>query len=127
MALELTAEQFAERAHDLNLIDRRRLEMSWSELGTRDIPLEDFISFLLRKQLLTQLQVERLQSEKKEVFFYGKYKLQYFLGKGSFARVYRAVHIDSQQVFAVKVLRNQIKGHQFIDRKEIIEQFLREA
>jgi serine/threonine protein kinase len=123
----LTAEQFAERAHDLNLIDRRRLEMSWSELGTRDIPLEDFISFLLRKQLLTQLQVERLQSGKKEVFFYGKYKLLYFLGKGSFARVYRAVHVDNGQVFAVKVLRNSIKGQPFVEYNDVVDQFLREA
>ena len=127
MAEELSAEEFAERAHDLNLIDRRRLELSWSELGTRNIPLEDFISFLLRKQLLTQLQVERLQSGKKEAFFYGKYKLLYFLGKGSFARVYRAVHVDNDQVFAVKVLRNTIKGQPFIEYKDVVDQFLREA
>lgn len=127
MAEELSAEQFAERAHDLNLIDRRRLELAWSELGTRDIPLDEFISFLLRKQLLTQLQVERLQSGKRDGYFYGKYKVLYFLGKGSFARVYRAVHVDNQQVFAIKVLRNTIKGQPFVDFKELTDQFLREA
>lgn len=127
MTVEQTAEQFAELAHDLGLIDRRRLELGWSELGTREVPLEDYISFLLRKELLTQLQVERLRKGERRGYFYGKYKVLYFLGKGSFARVYRAVNVDNGQVFAVKVLRNSIKKQPFIDKKEIDEQFLREA
>lgn len=127
MAVEFTAETFAELAHDVGLIDRRRLEQAWSELGTRDILLDDYVSFVLRKELLTQLQVDRLRKGERRGYFYGKYKVLYFLGKGSFARVYRAVHVENQQVFALKVLRNTIKNQQFIDYKEIVEQFLREA
>jgi eukaryotic-like serine/threonine-protein kinase len=127
MSDEVTAEKFAELAHDVGLIDRRRLESAWSELGTRDIALEEYISFLLRKELLTQLQVDRLRKGERRGYFYGKYKVLYFLGKGSFARVYRAVHIDNNQVFALKVLRNTIKKHHFVDYKDIVEQFLREA
>ena len=80
MAAEQTAEQFAEMAHDLGLLDRRRLEHGWSELGTREVPLEDYISFLLRKELLTQLQVERLRKGERRGYFFGKYKVLYFLG-----------------------------------------------
>lgn len=127
MSEEATAEKFAELAHDVGLIDRRRLELAWSELGTREISLDDYISFLLRKELLTQLQVERLRKGERRGYFYGKYKVLYFLGKGSFARVYRAVHSENGQVFALKVLRSSIKKHHFIDKKEIVEQFLREA
>jgi serine/threonine protein kinase len=127
MSEEAAAEKFAELAHDVGLIDRRRLELAWSELGTRDIPLDDYISFLLRKELLTQLQVDRLRKGERRGYFYGKYKVLYFLGKGSFARVYRAVHVDNGQVFALKVLRNTIKKHHFVDYKDIVEQFLREA
>ncbi len=127
MSDEVTAEKFAELAHDVGLIDRRRLEMTWSELGTREVALDDYISFLLRKELLTQLQVERLRKGERRGYFYGKYKVLYFLGKGSFARVYRAVHVDNGQIFALKVLRNSIKKHHFVDKKDIVEQFLREA
>jgi serine/threonine-protein kinase len=127
MTVEITAESFAELAHDVGLIDRRRLELGWSELGTRDVSLEDYISFLLRKKLLTQLQVDRLRKGERRGYFFGKYKVLYFLGKGSFARVYRAEHVDNGQVFALKVLRNSIKKHHFVDKQDIVDQFLREA
>ena len=103
--LNLTAEQFAQRAFDLNLVDERQLELVWSACGTRDVPADEFRNLLLRQELLTNYQVERLLRGEKGGFFYGDYKVLYLVGAGSFARVYRAVQTKSGDVFALKVLR----------------------
>ena len=75
-----------------------------------------------RKELLTNLQVDRLKKGERSGYFYGKYKLLYLVGKGTFARVYRAVHVQNGKVFAVKVLRNQ-HSSDALER----ERFFREA
>ena len=36
---EMSAEQFAQRVHDVSLLDARQLESVWSEVGTHDISL----------------------------------------------------------------------------------------
>ena len=104
---DLTAEDFAQRVQEAGLLDFAELEALWSELGTRGLPLDEFISFLLRKEVLTGLQVERLKKGERYGYFYGKYKLLYLVGKGTFARVYRAAHTETGEVYAVKVLRSQ--------------------
>ena len=37
-----SAEQFAQRAFDVNLLDERQLDSVWGEFGTRNIPLDEF-------------------------------------------------------------------------------------
>ncbi len=119
---EMSAEQFAQRAFDLNLLDARQLETIWSELGTRDLPATELRSLLVRKELLTNYQVEKLLTGKRAGFFYGDYKVLYLIGAGTFARVYRAVHKETGQVVAVKVLRSR-----YSDDLTKTDQFLREA
>ncbi len=119
---ELTAEKLAQRAFDCDLLDAHQLEAVWSEFGSRDVELKDFTALLVRKELLTNFQVERLVSNKRDGYFYGKYKVLYMIGAGTFARVYRAVDRESGRVVAVKVLRLR-----YIDDMETREQFLREA
>ena len=58
---EQTAEQFAQRVFNLSLLDDRQLDAVWGEFGTRDIPAEHFLNHLLRHELLTNYQVERLR------------------------------------------------------------------
>ena len=120
--LDVTAEQFAQRAFDLNLIDQRQLESVWSTCGTRNIPTLEFQNILLRNELLTNYQIERLLKGEKSGFFYGSYKVLYLVGTGSFARVYRAVHKETGQVVAVKVLRKR-----WSDNPIELEKFLREG
>lgn len=120
--MDLTAEQFAQRAYDANIIDARKLESVWGELGSREAPAEDLKSLLLRRELLTNWQVERLLSGKKGGFYYGNYKILYLIGAGTFARVYRAVEKGTDKVVAVKVLRTR-----YSNDLEKTEQFMREA
>lgn len=119
---ELTADQLAQRAVDIGLIEPRQMEAVWSELGTREISTDDLCSHLQRRELLTNWQTERLLEGRRTGFFYGPYRVLYLVGAGTFARVYRAVHRETGEVFAVKVLRQR-----YSEDMTKTEQFLREA
>ncbi len=118
----MTAEKFAQRVYELGLADNKQLDQIWAELGTRAITLEEFIAAALRREVLTNFQVDRIIKGERTGYFYGKYKVLYLIGTGSFARVYRAVHTDTGRVVAVKVLRKRYRE----DAVEF-EQFLREG
>ncbi|HEX3998146.1 MAG TPA: protein kinase [Pirellulales bacterium] len=105
---ELSAEQIAQRAFDLDLIDQRSLQAVLAE--TRNLEPAEFQQLLMRRELLTAFQLERLLRGERSGFFYGKYKVLYQVGAGTFARVHRAVHRETGQVVAVKVLRNRFNG-----------------
>lgn len=117
-----TAEQLAQAAVDVDILDQRELQAAWSELGGRTASVEEFSQILMRKGLLTSYQLERLKAGLKSGYFYGDYKVLYGVGSGTFARVFRAVNIKTGKVFAVKVLRNSLSS----DPKEA-ELFRREG
>ncbi|MHB0958376.1 MAG: serine/threonine protein kinase [Pirellulaceae bacterium] len=119
---ELTAEKFAQKAFDCDLVDAHQLEAIWGELGSRDVPLAQFTGLMVRRELLTNFQVDRIIEGKREGYFYGNYKVLYMVGAGTFARVYRALHRDTKRDRAVKVLRKR-----YADDQVTTEQFLREA
>ena len=120
--VEKSAEEFAQRAFDLNLLSQRELKEAWDELGTREVSSEQLQQVLVRRGILTNYQVERLLRGEKTGFYHGDYKILYLVGTGTFARVYRAVHKDSGKVVACKVLR---KRHS--ENPVETEQFLREG
>lgn len=62
---------------------------------------------LVRRELITGFQLEKLLKGDRRGYFYGRAKVLYQVGAGSFARVYRAVHRDTGGSLAVKVLRNR--------------------
>lgn len=103
----LTAEQLAQRAFDLGLIDDRQLQGIWGEMGSHHVEVDEFLQLLVRREILTNYQVERLTKGEKTGFFFGDYKVLYLVGAGSFARVYRAVHRHTGEIVAVKVLRKR--------------------
>lgn len=119
---DVSTEEFARRLYNCSLLDARQLDMLYGELGSRDVPLEQFQSLLVRRELLTNWQIDRVAEGYVNGFFYGHYKVLYLVGAGTFARVYRAVHRESGQVRAVKVLRQR-----YASDIETTEQFLREA
>jgi len=65
---------------------------------------------LVRHGLLTSYQLERLERGFRSGFFYGDYKVQYGVGAGTFARVYRAAHRKTNELVAVKVLRKRFSS-----------------
>jgi eukaryotic-like serine/threonine-protein kinase len=114
-----TAEKIAERAFDFGLLNERQLEETWASFGSRSVSTDDFLQFLVRREYLTNYQVERLLKGERSGFFYGHYKILYLVGAGTFARVYRAVDSENGKVVAVKVLRrrfseNPVQSGQFL-------------
>jgi len=105
MATDLTAEKLAQRALDVNIVTEAELRSVWGELGTRNVEYEQFKQLLVRRGLLTNFQIERLIQNFRTGFIYGEYKVLYLVGAGTFARVYRATHRQTNELFAVKVLR----------------------
>jgi len=119
---EWTPDSLADRIFDLRLLDTRQLESVWTEFGTRNISCEDFQNCLLRKELLTNFQLGKVLNGDRQGYFYGKYRVLYIAGTGTFARVFRCVHLDTGQVVALKVLRKRYR-----DKPEQVDLFLREA
>ncbi len=110
MATELTAEKLAQRALDVNIVSESDFRSVWSELGTHNVEFEQLQQVLLRRGLLTNYQIERLVQGYRTGFFYGDYKVQYSVGAGSFARVFRTTHRTTGEQYAVKVLRSRFSN-----------------
>ena len=119
---ELTPALLSQRIAEVGLLEPHEIEQAWSEVGRLDAGCDDLIRVLLRKELLTNLQVDRLLKGERTGFFYGKWKILYLIGAGTFARVYRSVHTETGRVAAVKVLRRRHRN----DPAQV-EQFMREA
>jgi serine/threonine-protein kinase len=117
-----TAEDFALKAFDLDLLDEHQLRSVWAELGTTDVSLAEFQNVLLGHGLLTSYQVHRLMRGERTGFFFGDYKALYQIGAGSFARAFRAVHKDTGKVVAIKALRQR-----YCNDPEVTGQFSREG
>lgn len=128
MANIRTAEQLAQRALDVNIVDETQLQSVWSELGSRTIPANVFEQALLRRGMLTQYQLDRLMRGLRTGFFYDDYKVLYCVGAGTFARVFRASHRKTGEMFAVKVLRNHFSNVKTEPKNaDVIEMFRREG
>ena len=117
-----TAERLAQLCFDCKIIDSKQMDAVWSELGKKDVELDVLSSMLLRKELITNWQMERLFIGKRDGFYYGDYKVLYLVGAGTFSRVYRAVQVDTGAVRAIKVLRQRYSGD-----LNTTENFLHEA
>ncbi len=120
--MDFTPHQLAQRVVELGLVEHLEMEKVWSEIGLSDGTCDDVISALLRRELMTNLQIDRVLKGERTGYFYGQYKILYLIGAGTFARVYRSVHRETGRVAAVKVLRKRHRNEQ-----TQIDQFFREA
>lgn len=125
-------DQFLQRIVDTGLADRLTVDQALRDLGQSEHSLEGYVRAVQRRGVLTTLQTEKILRGDRVGYFYGKYKVLYLIGAGTFARVYRAEKLgdlatkdaesSGQNVFAVKVLRKR-----FRDEAAQLEQFLREG
>jgi serine/threonine protein kinase len=120
--VDFTPTQLSQRIVELGLLEPIDIERAWSEVGGVDGSCEDLIRVLQRRELLTNLQVDRIFKGERTGYFYGQYKVLYLIGAGTFARVYRSVHRETGRVVAVKVLRRRHRSEPVQ-----VEQFMREA
>ena len=126
---ELTAEEIAQAAFDRDLIDERQLRELWSELGSGQLDADGLQQLLMRRELVTNYQIKKLLRGERYGYFFGPYKVLYKIGSGTFAHVYRAVHRETGQIRAIKVLRREISQvhARGIDLEEQREDFIREG
>ncbi len=106
MSTPATADQLAQTALDVGVISEKELRSAWAEAGTGK-SFNDLSQALVRKGYLTNYQLDRLSRGMQDGYFYGDYKVLYNVGSGSFARVFRAVHRQSGELYALKVLRSR--------------------
>lgn len=118
----LTASELADAAFDMGLLTERQLQEIWAYFGSHAVSLDALVQHLIRRGLLTNYQIDLLLKGKRTGFFYGDYKVLYMVGAGTFARVFRAVHRETGQVVAVKVLRQR-----FSENEKMVSRFLREG
>jgi serine/threonine protein kinase len=118
----LPAERIVRLLSELQLVDDRRLQEVWSKLDHREATGDDLLQALIGNDLLTNWQVERLLNDYRHGFFYGDYKVLYLAGAGTFSRVFRAAHRETNQIVAIKVLRNR-----YSDDEEKVANFIREG
>ncbi len=116
-----TAESIAQQVVELRLVDPQQVQDVWSEVGRNATP-DELLQALVRRNLLTNWQVERVKKDYSVGFHYGDYTLLYMAGSGTFARVYRAIHKTTGEIVAVKVLRSR-----HADSDDVIEHFVREG
>lgn len=120
--VDFTPTQLSQRLVELGLLEPLQVEQAWSEVGGIEGSCQDLIRVLQRRELLTNLQVDRILKGERTGFFYGNWKVLYLIGSGTFARVYRSTNRENQRTAAVKVLRRRHRNE-----PAQVEQFMREA
>lgn len=124
---EMTAERISQLAIDAGLLEPRQVANLFSELGSRDVTVDELVRVAMRQEVLTGWHVERLKEGRRDGFFYGHYKILYLVGHGTFARVYRATHRESGRIVALKVLRQRYVEGRHVEGEAARVSFLQEA
>ena len=101
-----TAEQLMRRIEELDLVPPAALAEAYQDVGPDQEPAA-LGQALVRREEITGFQLEKLLRGDRVGFYFGKAKLLYQIGAGSFARVFRAINRDTGRILAVKVLRNR--------------------
>jgi len=117
-----TADQLAQRIVSCGLLSDIEVEEVLASVGGARATRDQLERALTRQGLLTNWQLQRLNEGHRFGFSYGNWKILYLVGAGTFARVYRASHMKTGDVRAVKVLRNR-----YTDDEVTRSRFLREA
>ena len=102
---EIDAQTFLDQASLIGLINRRQAQEAQAE--AMDGSVDAVARILLRRDILTAWQVERLKKGDVSGFEYGGCKVLFHIAEGTFARVYRGRRMQGNQSVAIKVLRQR--------------------
>lgn len=105
----------------LRLVQPSDLEDCQLELGA-GYDVLPLLNALQNRHLLTPYQVNQLRKGETDALVLGAYKAQYQIASGSFARVLRAVSVQTGQVVALKLMRARWAKDQ-----QMVNLFLREG
>ena len=103
--LEIDAYTLLDQAALIGLITRDQAEQARAD--AEDGSVEAVTRELIRKDILTAWQLEKLKKSDPGGFFYGGCKVLFHIAEGTFARVYRGRKIHGNQSVAIKVLRQR--------------------
>jgi serine/threonine protein kinase len=117
---EYDPELIVDQVTMLGLVSRQEMGEAMAEV--EDGKPDTLLRMLLRKGFLTSWQIERLKKGDPGGLFFGDSKVLFHLAEGTFARVYRALHVPTGKPMAVKVLRQR-----FAQIPEAVERFHKEA
>jgi CheY-like chemotaxis protein len=101
-----TADDLAALIGHLELVPQAAVQDALADVGG-DAAAAGLGQALVRRELVTSYQLDRLLKGERRGYCFGHAKLLYQIGAGSFARVYRAIHRDTGGILAVKVLRSR--------------------
>jgi eukaryotic-like serine/threonine-protein kinase len=102
---EIDAQTFLDQASLIGLITRRQAQEARAD--ALDGSIDAVARVLLRRDILTAWQVERLKKGDLNGFEYGGCKVLFHIAEGTFARVYRGRRMEGNQSVAIKVLRQR--------------------
>ncbi|MDR1268789.1 MAG: serine/threonine protein kinase [Planctomycetaceae bacterium] len=122
MPSDYSFDDIVQRTLSVGVLTQPQVNDIWAEIGVKSPTSEQFLQTALRHGFLTNYQIDRLVSGESFGFFFGPYKALYMVGAGTFARVFRAVHRETGEIVAVKVLRAR-----FSDNTAFISHFMTEA
>lgn len=117
-----TVKKFLELAQRSRLVSETELKSALSEyINDQGTALPDDVDvvaeYLMKRELLTDWQVEKLFDGKYKGFFLGKYKLLRHLGSGGMSSVYLAQHTLMNRLRAIKVLpRKRVNDSSYLQR-----------
>ncbi len=103
--IEIDAQTLLEQAVLIGLITRN--QAAEARMDAADGSVEAVSRTLLRKDLITAWQFEKLKKGDPGGFFFGGCKVLFHIAEGTFARVYRGRKIHGNQSVAIKVLRQR--------------------
>ncbi len=117
---EIDTQTFLEQATLIGLLTRDQAMEAQADAA--DGSVDAVARILLRRDILTAWQVEKLKKGELSGFHFGGFKVLFHIAEGTFARVYRGRKISGNQSVAIKVLRNR-----FVSDAAAVSRFNQEA
>ena len=111
-----------QRVLTVGVISQQQVHELQAEIRIKNPTANHLLESALRRGWITNYQIDRLNSGEDRGFFFGPYKALYVAGAGTFARVFRCIHRETDDIVAVKVLRAR-----FSENEAFINHFMHEA